>query len=447
MKSYSLLLLILFACCFSIGWATPFVYVPNFDLSSHSVSVIDTATNTVIATIDMGVDNLPFFAAVSPDSSTVYVSCYNINVSSNGTVQYIDVASNTVLGSIIVGEQPRYIAITADGTTAYVAMGGDNVVQRIDLTTKTVVTGTGYPIAVGPSPWGLALTLDDSYLYAVNSGGGAGGNSLSIIETASNTVTPFSLVASNPSGFPHDIVITPNGAKAYVSNNVFPFGNTSRIIPLTITSPATPVVGTLITAGGQMQGSAVAPDGSTAYFSSGVNPLGLVVVNTTTDSASSASITVLSGIVITPDGSKAYVTNFSPGTVYPIALPALSAGTPIVTASGSQYPAIASPPPPPPPPTPNDPTKVTGSLQKNIFLNTTEYLITITWTEGDVEMYDETVAYNIYHGNTLVGTVSANDPLCFRTCFGVCGCRRTFFVAAVDGYGTESNRIPVEVLS
>jgi YVTN family beta-propeller protein len=66
-------------------------YITNAD--SGTVSVIDTATDTVSATIPVGLS--PEAVAVKPDGSRVYVA----NVSSN-TVSVIDRATNTVSATI-----------------------------------------------------------------------------------------------------------------------------------------------------------------------------------------------------------------------------------------------------------------------------------------------------------------------------------------------------------
>src|SRR5262249_58331827 len=64
------------------------------------VSVIATASNVVLAVIPVG--NQPFGVAVSPDGSKVYVANENSN-----TVSVIDTATNTVVGSPIpVGRAP-----------------------------------------------------------------------------------------------------------------------------------------------------------------------------------------------------------------------------------------------------------------------------------------------------------------------------------------------------
>src|SRR5215831_9019994 len=72
-------------------------YITN--RSSSTVSVIDTATDTVSATIPVGLT--PDGVAVSPDGSKVYVT----NASSN-TVSVIDTATNTISATIPVGLPP-----------------------------------------------------------------------------------------------------------------------------------------------------------------------------------------------------------------------------------------------------------------------------------------------------------------------------------------------------
>src|SRR5205807_10265899 len=52
--------------------AAPFAYIPN--ASGNNVSVIDTATNAIVATV--GVGDRPYGAAVSPDGSRVYVASF-----------------------------------------------------------------------------------------------------------------------------------------------------------------------------------------------------------------------------------------------------------------------------------------------------------------------------------------------------------------------------------
>jgi YVTN family beta-propeller protein len=68
-------------------------YITNAD--SGTVSVINTATNTVVGS-PITVGNLPQGVAVTPDGSKVYVANSN-----DGTVSVIATATNTVVGSPI----------------------------------------------------------------------------------------------------------------------------------------------------------------------------------------------------------------------------------------------------------------------------------------------------------------------------------------------------------
>jgi YVTN family beta-propeller protein len=75
---------------------------------SNSLSVIDTATNTVIDTVFAGV--LPVGVAVRTDGAFVYVPNFG-----TGTVSVINTATNTITGSITVGLGPAFIAFPARG--------------------------------------------------------------------------------------------------------------------------------------------------------------------------------------------------------------------------------------------------------------------------------------------------------------------------------------------
>jgi YVTN family beta-propeller protein len=137
------------------------------------VSVIDTATNTVVgAPIPVG--NLPFGVAVTPDGNKVYVA----NEVDN-TVSVIDTATDTVVGlPIRVGNRysPLGIAVTPDGSKVYVANNGSNTVLVIATATDTVV---GLPIMVGSEPYGIAVTPDGSKVYVANNRS----NTVSVIAT------------------------------------------------------------------------------------------------------------------------------------------------------------------------------------------------------------------------------------------------------------------------
>jgi len=73
---------------------------------------------------------------------------------SSGTVVPIATATNTAGTPIPVGRAPSAIAITPDGTTAYVANFLSGTVTPIDIATNTA----GAPIPVGIYPRAIAVT-------------------------------------------------------------------------------------------------------------------------------------------------------------------------------------------------------------------------------------------------------------------------------------------------
>ncbi len=98
-------------------------YVTNAD--SKSVSVIDTATNTVVATV--GVGNHPTAVTVSPDGTRAYVTN-----SASKSVSVIDTKTNAVLATIGVGKKPTAVTVSPDGARAYVTNTDSRSVSVID---------------------------------------------------------------------------------------------------------------------------------------------------------------------------------------------------------------------------------------------------------------------------------------------------------------------------
>ena len=66
--------------------------------------------------------------AFSPDSATAYVA--NIG---DDTVSVIDTATNTVIDTINVGNGPVGVALSPNGTRLYVSNSGDGTVYVIAL--------------------------------------------------------------------------------------------------------------------------------------------------------------------------------------------------------------------------------------------------------------------------------------------------------------------------
>ena len=82
-----------------------------------TVTVINTTLDLAIDAISVGL--LPTGIAVTPDGTKAYVA------NSGSNVSVIDTTTNTLSSSITAGNNPTAVAITPDGTFAYVCNYGD----------------------------------------------------------------------------------------------------------------------------------------------------------------------------------------------------------------------------------------------------------------------------------------------------------------------------------
>ena len=173
-------------------------YVADRDI--NYVSVIDTGTKTITATVNVGKE--PWEIAVSPDGKKVYVANHLSN-----TISVIDTAINTVTATVNVGIGPRGVAVDPNGTKVFVTNGESNNVSVIDTATNTVNAS----MPVGRYPLGIAVSPDGKKVYVTNNYD----NYVSVIDTATNTVTAKVNIGSNPIG----VSVTPDGTKVYVTNS------------------------------------------------------------------------------------------------------------------------------------------------------------------------------------------------------------------------------------
>jgi YVTN family beta-propeller protein len=261
-------------------------YVANFN--SDSVSVIDTASKAVTATI--AVQSQPICVAFTPDGAEAYVTNFG-----SDSVSVIDTATEAVTATIGVQGQPKDVAISPDGAAAYVVNQNSDSVSVIDTATKAVTAA----IAVQDSPSELAITPDGAFAYVTN----GNSNSVSVIDIAAEAVT-----ATIPVSGPSDLAITPDGAHAYVTSE----DGTSVSVIGTATNSVTATIG--LQSG--PNGVAITPDGTRAYVASQV-PGSVSVIDTATNTVTT-TITLSVGawqVAITPDSAFAYVTNYIAGTV------------------------------------------------------------------------------------------------------------------------------------
>ena len=229
------------------------VYVANsniFDTGVPSVSVIDTASLTVLTTITTGITGQPSGVAVSDDGSLVYVA------NSNGTVAVIDAASNTVVNTLAPppGEPRQLAAIVVAGGSVYAT---DNFTGEV-----VNLTDASMRLFLSFNMMGITANASGSRLYVAYGDAADSNLKIAIIDPATSFVqqTFTAVLISTPgmdSGFDAaGIAVSPSGAFVYAS-----VLNENK---LAVMNTATNAV-SLITVGIAPFGVAVDPMGTRVY--------------------------------------------------------------------------------------------------------------------------------------------------------------------------------------
>lgn len=281
---------------------TAYAYITNED--SNTVSVIDTRTNTVVATIPIPLGQGPFGVAVSPDGLLVYVT-NRMETGGNYYVSIIDAATNTVTGGVVVGNNPMGVAFNPAGTRAYAGIRQAWQLAVINTATSALIATPAVQGARGVdvTPDGSRICVTQYY----HIGGGVFASRLAIVNATTYAVTQVNIEAAG-ADTPAGVIVTPDGSRAYVTNN-----GSDNVSVVNLTTLA--VIAT-IPVGNNPAGIAVTPDGSRVY-----------VANYGSDSVSvisTATNTVINtfpvgggpqGVSVTRDGAYLYVANSNDNTV------------------------------------------------------------------------------------------------------------------------------------
>lgn len=271
--------------------AQPFAYIPNY--YGRTVSVVDTATNTVTATVPaVGmVSGNPGYVAMHPDGTRVYLT------SQHPYFLVIDTASNAVIATVnIGGPNAAGIAVSPDGTRVYFSANHyTNAVGAIAVFDTATNTEILPRVRVGVGPNGVAVSPDSSRVYVVNQYSGT----VSVIDAATRTVSATVRVGSMPLG----VAVNPAGTRVYVTNRD---SNSVSVI-----DTATNVVTDTVVLGSGPVGIAFNPSGTRAYV--GNSFAGTVsIIDTATNLEVLPRVTVGTwpyGIDVHPTGDRVYVAN------------------------------------------------------------------------------------------------------------------------------------------
>ncbi len=200
-----------------------------------SVSVIGTASGAPIAE-PIPVGKEPDGVAVSPDGRLAFVA------QRGGDISVIDIASNSVVGSISDALGPSRLAIGPRGGRGFVTNRGSSSVSAFNPINFNLI---GAPITSGSSPAGIAIGPSGDVAYAASPVDG----NITPIDTSLDSVLGLPL-----GGFPGatGVSFEPRGLTGYVTDAT---GSSVTMLDATRNAPAG-----AITVGAAPTGVAVVPN-------------------------------------------------------------------------------------------------------------------------------------------------------------------------------------------
>jgi PQQ-dependent catabolism-associated beta-propeller protein len=279
-------------------------YVTNED--SQDLSVIDTRTDSVIATIPVG--TRPRGVRVTADGKKVYVAlsgspkcpptmpdeeCEKLKADkSKDGIAEVDVAARKVTRVLPGGSDPETFDISEDGSTLFVSNEDAGLASIVDIASGKIRD----TVKVGKEPEGVTVAPDGNTVWVT----GETDHNLTIIDTRSGKVLGQVEVGKRP----RSLAFTPDGKRAYVTSEVdgtvwvidVPARKSLKVIRMPEKS--------------RPMGTAMAPDGRRVYVSNGRG--GTVSVIAVGPDSIVASIPVGErpwGLALTPDGKKLYTAN------------------------------------------------------------------------------------------------------------------------------------------
>jgi YVTN family beta-propeller protein len=180
----------------------------------NTTTVIDPKTLQVLATVSTPADLValggkPHDVILDPTGSYAYVSVLGIAADHDYVVQF-DTRTFQEIGRAPVGKDP-HLSLARQNQLLYVPGQGSNTVSVLDRITMDLIAEI--PV---PGAHGAGMTRHGKFFYATNlPGGGPAG--LYTIDTRTNTV--IGQPTDTPYPVPHNIALTPNSHKLYVTHS------------------------------------------------------------------------------------------------------------------------------------------------------------------------------------------------------------------------------------
>jgi YVTN family beta-propeller protein len=319
--------------CLPYSTDYPCIYVADFGLnevgSDSTVTVINATTNSVVGPVSVAKPNGSgaLGVAVAPNNAVAYIA-----LQFAGAVAVIDTATNTVIKSIQLqkGSEPSQIAISPDGAFVWVAepicQGCKPSVEVISTDTYQVKT-----LAANLYPTAVTISSDGSTAYVADScqNGNQNYACIDIFNTSTyelkqiplpNTVPPEGATSFDNAS----IAITPDGSLVCVSVQIAPSSSigTYGVAFMRTSDQSVLPNATFSQSPASQYGLGITSDG-TLYLATSE---GIVLVNTSNQTYAGMLQfgTGPTGVAVGPDGVTVYVTNSGVASGAPSVPPTVS---------------------------------------------------------------------------------------------------------------------------
>ena len=219
-------------------------------------------------------------------------------------VAEIDVATDKLIALNIGADSPEGVAVTPDGKTVFAAQTGQFSVESVNAKTNKET-----PVTVGAFPQDVAVSPDGTQAYVTVTGGdtGPGGSdTVAVIATATSKVVGDIKVGTAP----RQVLFSPDGSRAYVTTEtgIYVIDTATRAVISVVPDPDGP------------QGMAISPDGSTLYVTNpNSNQLWAIDTATGKVTGKTAAGEQPYSVTITPSGADLYVADMNSNSVRVIA--------------------------------------------------------------------------------------------------------------------------------
>lgn len=227
-----------------------------------------TGALTALSPGTLATGGVPRSIAVAPDGTSAYVA--NTGDTEGLETAVSQYARNPKTGALTAlspanvqaGFNPRFVTVSGDGRSVYVASYGSEAVSAFVRNTRTGRLSAQRTYSTPGNPFSIAVSSDDMNVYVADYSTGA--ISQFARDPQTGLLTPLNPAVVAAGTEPHSVVVSPDGRNAYVTNAT-PSGTLSQYSRSATTGALTVLAAGTIEVGSEPTAITLSPDDRSAY--------------------------------------------------------------------------------------------------------------------------------------------------------------------------------------